>query len=189
MANTNVLLREDVDNLGGRGEIVRVKAGYARNYLLPQGIAMLATKGNVRQIELERASLLKKAAQDKSTAEAQAEQMSSIALRFERKSGDTGQLFGSVTTMDIAQALQDKGYEIDRRRVILKDTIKETGEYTVQVRLHREVVLDVPVTVVAEGADENAKPAKGKKAAKADETTAETAAAPETETKNETTES
>lgn len=190
MANTNVLLREDVDNLGGRGEIVKVKAGYARNYLLPQKIAMLATKGNVNQIELERASLLKKAAQDKSTAEAQAAQMGNIALRFERKSGDTGQLFGSVTSMDIAQALQDKGYEIDRRRVLLKDTIKETGDYKVQVRLHREVVLDIPVTVAAEGAEENSKSTKGKKAAKAVESTTdaavETESAPELKTEGET---
>ena len=186
MANTSVLLREDVDNLGGRGEIVKVKAGYARNYLLPQGIALLATKGNVKQIELERAALLKKAAQDKSTAEAQAAQMGNISLRFERKSGDTGQLFGSVTTMDIAQALQDKGYEIDRRRVLLKDTIKETGEYTVPVRLHREVVLDIPVTVAAEGGDVKPKPAKAKKTEAAAETEAatETENATETETEN-----
>lgn len=176
MANTNVLLREDVDNLGGRGEIVKVKAGYARNYLLPQGIALLATKGNVQQIEQERAILLKKAAQEKSTAEAQAAQMGDISLRFERRSGETGQLFGSVTTMDIAQALQDKGYEIDRRRVLLKDTIKETGEYNVQVKLHHAVVLDIPVTVAAEGGETKAKSAKGKKAsANTEEANAETA--------------
>ncbi|MBK7708983.1 MAG: 50S ribosomal protein L9 [Acidobacteria bacterium] len=151
MANTNILLREDIDTLGGRGEIVKVKAGYARNYLLPQGLATLATKGNVKQIELERAALLKKAAQERATAELQADQMSSIALEFVRKSGETGTLFGSVTSMDIAEALAAKGYEIDRRKVNLKDAIKETGEYTVGVKLHREVVLNVPVTVRGEG--------------------------------------
>lgn len=151
MSTTKILLREDIDNLGGRGEIVKVKAGYARNYLLPRGLASLATKGNLKQIEQERAALLKKAAHDKATAEAQAEQMSSIRLSFERRAGDSGQLFGSVTSMDIAQALQAKGYEIDRRRINLKDVIKETGEFSVPVRLHREVTINVPVTVSVEG--------------------------------------
>ncbi|HEX8735931.1 MAG TPA: 50S ribosomal protein L9, partial [Pyrinomonadaceae bacterium] len=121
MANTTVLLREDVDNLGGRGEIVKVKAGYARNYLLPRNIATLATKGNVKQVENERAALLKKAATEKATADAQAAQMSDITLTFERKAGEQGILFGSVTSMDIAEALQAKGYEIDRRKITLKD--------------------------------------------------------------------
>lgn len=153
MANTTVLLREDLDNVGGRGEIVKVKAGYARNFLLPQGFATLATKGNVKQIEQERAALLKKAAIEKATADAQKEQMESIALTFERKAGEGGTLFGSVTSMDVADALKAKGYEIDRRKIVLKDAIKETGEYTVNVKLHREVTLAVPVTVVAEGGE------------------------------------
>ena len=118
MANTTILLREDIDDpylrsrrediehVGGRGEIVKVKAGYARNYLLPQALATLATKGNVKQIEQERAALLKKAAIEKATAEAQLEQMSSIALKFERKAGDHGTLFGSVTSMDIEPAVE-----------------------------------------------------------------------------------
>ena len=153
MANTTILLREDIEHVGGRGEIVKVKAGYARNYLLPQGFATLATKGNVKQIEQERAALLKKAAIEKATAEAQLEQMSSITLKFERKAGDHGTLFGSVTSMDIADALKLKGYEIDRRKIVLKDAIKETGEFKVNVKLHREVTLSVPVTVTAEGGD------------------------------------
>ncbi len=157
MANTTILLREDIDHVGGRGEIVKVKAGYARNFLLPQGLATLATKGNVKQIEQERAALLKKAAIEKATAEAQLEQMSSISLSFERKAGEHGTLFGSVTSMDIAEALKAKGYEIDRRRISLKDAIKETGEYTVNVKLHREVTLSVPVTVSAEGGETPAK--------------------------------
>lgn len=151
MANTTILLREDIESLGGRGEIVKVRAGYARNYLLPQGLATLATKGNIKQIELERAALLKKAAAEKATAELQAGQMSDIALDFERKSGDHGHLFGSVTSMDIAEALKAKGYEIDRKRINLKDAIKETGSFTVPVKLHREVVIEIPVTVRGEG--------------------------------------
>jgi large subunit ribosomal protein L9 len=180
MANTTILLREDIETLGGRGEIVKVKAGYARNYLLPKGLATLATKGNVKQIEQERAALLKKAAVERATAEGQKEQMGSISLAFERKAGEGGTLFGSVTSMDIAQALQEKGYEIDRRRISLRDAIKETGEYTVKVKLHREVTLDVPVTVSAEGGDEPAagaapekKGRRKKEEAVAEETAAE----------------
>lgn len=170
MATTTVLLREDIDTLGGRGEVVKVKSGYARNYLLPQGLATLATKGNVKQIEGERAALLKKAAIEKATADAQKEQMSSIALEFERKAGEGGTLFGSVTSMDIAAALQGKGYEIDRRKIVLREPIKETGEYTVKVKLHREVTLDVPVKVTAEGGEivETKAEKKGKKAKAAD---------------------
>jgi large subunit ribosomal protein L9 len=150
MATTTVLLREDIETLGGRGEIVKVKAGYARNYLIPQKLASLATKGNIKQIEQERSALLKKAAVERSTAEAQATQMGDISLEFARKVGETGHLFGSVTSMDIVEALKAKGYEIDRRRVSLKDAIKETGEFTVPVKLHREVSIDVPVKVTDE---------------------------------------
>ena len=151
MATTKILLRDDVDNLGGRGEIVKVKAGYARNYLLPKRLASLATKGNINQINQERTALLKKVAQDKSTAEAQSEQMKDISLNFERRAGEGGTLFGSVTSMDIADALNAKGYEIDRRKIVLKEAIKETGDYTVNVKLHREVTIQVPVTVTTEG--------------------------------------
>ena len=167
MAHTTVLLREDIDTLGGRGEVVKVRSGYARNYLLPQGLATLASKGNVKQIEQERAALLKKAAVEKATAEAQKEQMGTIALSFERKAGEHGTLFGSVTSMDIADALKAKGYEVDRRKIVLRDAIKETGEYTVNVKLHREVVLPVPVTVTAEGGEEIAEPKAEKKPRKA----------------------
>lgn len=178
MATTKILLREDIDNLGGRGEIVKVKSGYARNFLLPKGLATLATKGNLRQIEQEREALLKRAATEKSTAEAQAAQMGDISLRFDRKAGETGQLFGSVTTMDITQALQQKGYEIDRRQINLKDVIKETGEYTVAVKLHREVTLTIPVTVVGEGESEESQN-KRKAAASAKETETEAASTDE----------
>ena len=179
MANTTILLREDIETLGGRGEIVKVRAGYARNYLLPQGLATLATKGNVKQIEQERAALLKKAAVEKATAEAQKDQMGDIALEFMRKAGEGGTLFGSVTSMDIAEALQAKGYEIDRRRISLRDAIKETGEYTVRVKLHRDVTLEVPVTVSAEGGDEpaaEAAPAKKGRRKKEEAATEEAAA-------------
>ncbi len=163
MANTTILLREDVDNLGGRGEIVKVKSGYARNFLLPQGIATLASKGNIKQIEGERSALLKKSAYEKSTADAQAEQMKDISLSFERRAGEGGTLFGSVTSMDIADALKAKGYEIDRRKIVLRDAIKETGDFTVNVKLHREVTIEIPVAVMAEGGIAEAKTEKSAK--------------------------
>lgn len=170
MANTTILLREDIETLGGRGEIVKVKSGYARNYLLPQGLATLATKGNLKQIELERAALLKKAAVEKETAELQAGQMGDITLSFTRKAGEQGHLFGSVTSMDIAEALKAKGYEIDRRKIVLKDAIKETGDYTVGLKLHREVTLQIPVTVRGEGEETAAAPVEeAKPEAAADE--------------------
>jgi large subunit ribosomal protein L9 len=180
MATTKILLREDIDTLGGRGDIVKVRAGYARNYLLPQGLATPATKGNVRQIELEREALLKRAAVERSTAQAQADQMADIALAFERKAGEGGTLFGSVTSMDIADALKAKGYDFDRRKIVLKDAIKETGEYTVNVKLHREVAISIPVTVTAEGGEEpEAKETKKGKAKAAVEEAAEAAPAEE----------
>ncbi len=175
MANISILLREDIDNLGGRGEIVKVKAGYARNFLLPQKMATLALKGNIKQVEGERSALLKKAASEKSTADAQAEQMRDISLSFERRAGEGGTLFGSVTSMDVADALKEKGYEIDRRKIVLKDPIKETGNFTVNVKLHREVTLGIPVTITAEGetaeakAGKDAKPRADKKSGAAEE--------------------
>ena len=180
MATTTILLREDIEHVGGRGEIVKVKAGFARNYLLPQSLATLATKGNVKQIEQERAALLKKAAVEKATADAQRDQMGTISLSFERKSGEAGTLFGSVTSMDIAEAIKAKGYDIDRRKIVLKEPIKETGEYVVKVKLHREVTLEVPVTVTAEGGEVAEKPERKPKAeAKTEEVVAEVAPAAE----------
>jgi len=151
MAHTKVLLREDVDDLGARGEIVRVRAGYARNYLLPRKLAVEATTGNVKGIEQERAALLKKEAKERATAEAQSQQMSSLVLEFKRKAGEQGALYGSVTSMDVAEALHQRGYEIDRHRIHLREPLKRLGEYTVPVRLHREVSMDLQVKVVPEG--------------------------------------
>jgi large subunit ribosomal protein L9 len=156
MATTSVLLREDVDNLGARGEIVKVKAGYARNYLLPRKLAVKATPGNVKQIEAERGALLKKEAKERGAAEAQSSVMKTVHLNFERKVGEHGLLYGSVTAMHIADALKEKGYEVDRRRVHLPEPIKETGDFTVTVRLHREVNVEIPVTVTGEGGAQTA---------------------------------
>ncbi len=151
MAHTKVLLREDVDDLGSRGEIVRVRAGYARNYLLPRKLAVEATTGNVKGIEQERAALLKKEAKERSTAQAQSEQMGSLVLEFKRKAGEQGALYGSVTSMDLAEALKERGYEIDRHRIHLREPLKRLGEYAVPIRLHREVTIELQVKVNPEG--------------------------------------
>ena len=151
MAHTKILLREDVDDLGARGEIVRVRAGYARNYLLPRKLAVEATSSNVKQIEGERAALLKKEASERTTAEGQAEQISKVVLEFKRKSGEQGALYGSVTSMDIAESLKERGYEIDRHRLHLREPIKRLGEFSVPLRLHREVSIDLQVKVAPEG--------------------------------------
>jgi large subunit ribosomal protein L9 len=151
MGHTKILLREDVDDLGARGEIVRVRAGYARNYLLPRKLAVEATGSNVKQIEGERAALLKKEASERSTAEGQAELVGKLVFEFKRKAGEQGALYGSVTSMDIAEALKERGYEIDRHRLHLREPIKRLGEFTVPLRLHREVSVDLQIKVVAEG--------------------------------------
>ena len=156
-----VILRDRLENLGDAGEVVNVKPGYARNYLLPRKLAVEATASNVKQIEQERAALLKKEAKERATAEGQADQMRKLSLAFERKVGEHGMLYGSVTSMDIAEALKERGYEIDRRRITLREAIKETGDFTVTLRLHRDVNVELPVVVMGEGGAQtaNASPA------------------------------
>jgi large subunit ribosomal protein L9 len=137
--------------LGARGEIVRVKSGYARNYLLPRNLAVEATANNMRQIQGERAALAKREANERSTAELQADQLRKLNLKFERKVGEAGVLYGSVTSIDIAHELKEQGYEIDRRKIVLREPIKRFGTYTVPVRLHREVTVELPISVLGEG--------------------------------------
>lgn len=147
MAMMELLLKEDVENLGARGELVKVRPGYGRNYLLPRGLAIQATPSNIKQIELQRKALLKKEAAERDTALQQADLLKEVTLEFARKVGEHGILYGSVTSMDVAEALAAKGFEIDRRRVILKDPIKEPGEFEVPVKLHREVTAPIKVVV------------------------------------------
>ncbi|MGH9832829.1 MAG: 50S ribosomal protein L9 [Blastocatellia bacterium] len=145
-----LLLKEDIENLGVRGDLVKVRPGYGRNYLLPRGLAIQATPGNVKQIELQRKSLLKKEAVERDTATQQADLLKEVTLEFARKVGEHGILYGSVTSMDIAEAFAAKGFEVDRRRVLLKDPIKEPGEFEVPVKLHREVTTNIKVVVKSE---------------------------------------
>jgi large subunit ribosomal protein L9 len=147
-----VILREHVENLGRRGEIVKVADGYARNYLLPRKLALLATEGNKKQIERERGKFEAKEADEKRVAEALADRLTNVEVVIARKVGETEALYGSVTTVDIAEALAAKGVEVERRKLQLQDPIKQLGDFDVPVKLHREVTAHVKVKVVAETA-------------------------------------
>jgi large subunit ribosomal protein L9 len=147
MAMMELLLKEDVENLGVRGDLVKVRPGYGRNYLLPRGLAIQATPANIKQIEMQRKALLKREAVERDTATQQADLIKDLTLEFSRKVGEHGMLYGSVTSMDVTEALSARGYEIDRRRVLLKEPIKETGEFEVPVKLHREVTINIKVVV------------------------------------------
>ena len=148
-----VILREHVDNLGRRGEVVKVADGYARNYLLPRKLALLVTAGNKQQIERERGKFEAREQEEKKVAEAIAARLTGVEIQIARKVGETEVLFGSVTSADIAAALAAKGFEIDRRKLNLREPIKKLGEYDIPLRLHPEVTIPVKVKVVAEGAE------------------------------------
>jgi large subunit ribosomal protein L9 len=145
-----VILREHVDHLGRRGEVVKVADGYARNYLLPRKLALPVTEGNRRQIERERAKFDAKEAEDRRSAEAVAARLSGVELVIARKVGETQALYGSVTASDIADALEAKGFPVDRRKLQLSEAIKQVGDFDVPVKLHRDVAATVKVKVVAE---------------------------------------
>src|SRR5207253_5645801 len=134
-----VILREHVDNLGHRGEIVKVADGYARNYLLPRKLALLATEGNKKQIARERVKFDAKELEEKKVADAVAERLAAVEIEIARKVGETEALYGSVTSGDIADALHSKGFDIDKRRLALPDAIKKLGEFSVPIKLHRDV--------------------------------------------------
>ena len=146
-----VILREHVDNVGRRGEVVKVADGYARNYLLPRKLALLATDGNKKQIERERAKFDALEAEEQKVAEALAGRLAGVEIAIARKVGETEALYGSVTTSDIAEALAAKGFDIDRRKMQLAEPIKKLGEYDLPVKLHRDVITHLKVKVVAEG--------------------------------------
>jgi large subunit ribosomal protein L9 len=153
-----VILREHVDNVGRRGEIVKVADGFARNYLLPRKLALLVTEGNKRVIDRERVKFETRELEEKKVAEAIAERIMNLDVEIARKVGETDALFGSVTTSDIADALKAKGLDIDRRRVVLQEPIKRLGEFDVPVKLHRDVATHVKVRVIAEGQPDKPKP-------------------------------
>lgn len=147
-----IILREHVENLGNRGEIVKVADGYARNYLLPRKLALLATAGNKKQVERERAKFEAKEGEERKVAEAMAARLNAVEVVITRKVGETEALYGSVTTGDIAEALAAQGFDVDRRKLQLDDPLKRIGDVDVPVKLHRDVTATVKVRVVAEGA-------------------------------------
>ena len=144
-----IILREHVDNLGRRGEIVKVANGYARNYLLPRKLALMVTEGNKKQVERERSKFDAKEADEKKVLEALAQRLSGVEIVIARRVGDTDALYGSVTSADIAEALAAKGFDLDRRKLHLEEPIKRIGDVDVPLKLHRDVIVTLKVKVVA----------------------------------------
>jgi large subunit ribosomal protein L9 len=160
-----VILQENLEKLGTRGQVVEVAEGYARNYLLPRKIALQATPGNLKQLERIRARLAKIEAHEHATATQAAASVTGTSLTFERKVGQNDQLFGSVSAADIAQALAERGVEVDKRKVVLAEPIKALGEYQVQVKFHHNVSATIQVVVAREGGPLQPAPEEPKAAA------------------------
>ena len=146
----DVVLRERIEKLGDRGQVVAVKPGYARNYLLPKRKAVLATPHNVRQVEQEKAAAVRREAIEKNESEMLAQQLAEVSLQFTRKVGEQDVLYGSVTSLDIGESLHEKGFEIDRRKIDLEEPLKSLGGHNVPIKLHREVTAVVSVEVLRE---------------------------------------
>ncbi len=148
-----VILKEDVDHLGQRGDVVKVADGFGRNYLLPRKLAMQATAANKAVIEQMKQSAVRRSAKEKAEAEKLVAHYDALVLEFERKTGENDHLFGSVTSSDIAHALETKGFVVDRRKIQLEEPLKQLGEFHVPVRLHREVTAHVQVIIKSEAAE------------------------------------
>jgi large subunit ribosomal protein L9 len=142
-----VILREDVEKLGGRGQVVKVAAGYARNFLLPKRLAVPATEANKKIVEQERQAALRREATERNSASELAKLLSGVTLETRQKAGDQDVLFGSVTAKDIAEMLEKQSYTIDRRKIVLEEPIKTLGEHSVNIRLFKDVVAAVKVVV------------------------------------------
>ena len=145
-----VILREDIDKLGIRGQLIKVADGYARNFLLPKRLAVIATEANKKIVEQERQAHLRREAKEKADAGDLGKLLGGISVTIAQKAGEQEQLFGSVTAKDIVEALEKAGFTIDRRKIHLDSPIRQLGEYRVPVRLHREVTVEITVNVVAE---------------------------------------
>jgi large subunit ribosomal protein L9 len=145
-----IILQEDVEKLGHRGDVVTVKPGYARNFLLPQKLAVEATAGNLKAIERIRTSLAKKTATELEAAQKQAELLNGVVLKFTRKTGENDQMFGSVTSADIAEALAAQGFKIDKRQAQLGEALKTVGEFPMTIKVFRDVTAQIKVTVEKE---------------------------------------
>ena len=147
-----VILKNDVEKLGTQGQVVKVAAGFARNYLLPQGLAVAASASNKKIIEQQRQATLRKDAKFASDAKELGTLMSNVSITIHQKAGEDDQLFGSVTSQDLQEALDKQGYKIERKKIVLDHPIKKLGEYRVVVKLHKEVSIEIPVHVLKEEA-------------------------------------
>jgi large subunit ribosomal protein L9 len=148
-----VILKEDVAKLGSRGDVIKVAEGYGRNYLLPRKLAIEATKANKTVIEQMKAAAVRRSAREKSEAEVLSQQFDGLTVSFARRSGEHDQLFGSVTSSDIAEALEKKGFNIDRRKIQLHEPLKSLGEFTVPVKLHKDVTTHLRVMIEKEAGE------------------------------------
>jgi large subunit ribosomal protein L9 len=148
-----VILKEDVPKLGARGDVVRVAEGFGRNYLLPRKLAIEASASNKKVIEQMKAAAVRRSAKEKSEAEELSKQFAGLAVTFQRRSGEHDQLFGSVTSGDIADALSKKGFDVDRRKVQLHEALKSLGEFTVPIKLHKEVTTHLKVMIEKEATE------------------------------------
>jgi large subunit ribosomal protein L9 len=149
-----VILKEDVAKLGSRGDMVRVAEGYGRNFLLPHRLAIEATSGNKKVIEQMRAASVRRSAKEKAQAEELSKQFDGVSLSFQRRSGEHDQLFGSVTSGDLADALTKKGFNIDRRKIQLHEPLKTVGDFTVPVKLHKDVTAHLKVVIEKEAVEQ-----------------------------------
>jgi len=149
-----VILKEDVANLGHRGDLVKVADGYGRNFLLPRKLALQATLANKAVVEQMKTAAARRSASEKALAEELAAKLEPVVLTFTRKSGEAGHLFGSVTSVDIAAALETKGFEVDRRKIQLEEPLKSLGDFSVAIKLYREVTAHITVKVLAEATEE-----------------------------------
>ena len=145
-----VILKEDVPKLGSRGDVVKVAEGYGRNFLLPKKLAIEASKGNKAVIEQMKAAAVRRSAKEKSSAEALAKQFDGVSVSFQRRAGEHDQLFGSVTPSDVADALGKKGFDVDRRKIQLHEPLKTLGEFTVPIKLHKDVTAHLKVLIEKE---------------------------------------
>ena len=149
-----VILKEDVAKLGSRGDLVKVAEGYGRNYLLPHKLAIEANSGNKAVIEQMKAAAVRRSAKEKTQAEALAKQFEGVAVNFQRRTGEHDQLFGSVTTSDIADALAKKGFDVDRRKIQLHEPLKTLGEFTLPLKLHKDVTAHFKVVIEKEATEQ-----------------------------------
>lgn len=151
-----VILKEDVAKLGSRGDVIKVAEGYGRNYLLPKKLAIEATSANRAVIEQMKAAAVRRVAREKGDAEKLAQLLAGVSLSFTRKSGEHDQLFGSVTSADIARELEHKSFNIDRRKIHLDEPLKHVGEFSVPIRLHKDVTVPVKVVINKDAVTEEA---------------------------------